>query len=217
MLRGDTAMLIRQAVVSDISAIAVLFNLCFYDSVIHHCGCIPKPQAMEDVFSLVYETEPAAAFVACDATGQVRGYCFAPTGLSGLWWRAVWHGHLVKWGWRWLTGQYGFGLYPVKILALNKLAFLRSSLAPAKAANARILSIAVHPAWQGQGLAGKLMAAADDYFAERQVERVRLEVRPANVPAIRVYEKYGFVRGGSTYDSQGEWLIMFKEMGEKSV
>ncbi|EAX47397.1 GCN5-related N-acetyltransferase [Thermosinus carboxydivorans Nor1] len=210
-------MRIEQATAADIPAIAAIFTECFKESVLHHCGGrLPKPQAMIDVFTLVYDTEPSAAFVARDG-GAVVGYCFAPARLSRLWRRAVLSGALFRWGWRWVTGRYGFGLHPFKIIVLNKLAFLRSAVAPAKAADARILSIAVTKACRGRGVASALMDAALAYFRSCRVRRVRLEVRPDNAPAIRVYEKHGFVRGGVTYDSQGPWLIMFKEMGAGNV
>ncbi|MDR3559923.1 MAG: GNAT family N-acetyltransferase [Negativicutes bacterium] len=197
---------------ADIAAIAALFTESFEESVLHHCGRLPKPRAMQDVFALVYQAEPPAAFIARSADGEAVGYCFAPAALSRLWLKAILGGHIFKWTWRWLSGQYGFGLHPVKIIVLNKLAFLRSAVAPTQAADARILSIAVSPSWRGKRVAGALMAVAMDYFAFREVKRIRLEVRPDNEPAVRLYHHCGFVDSGFTYDSQGPWLIMFKEM-----
>jgi len=203
---------VGQANIADIPAIAAIFTESFRESVLHHCGRLPEPQAMEDVFTLVYEAEKTAAFVARDLEGHVIGYCFAPSALSLLWRRAVLNGHLLKWAWRWLTGRYGIGFHPVKILFFNKLAFLRSAMTPTKAADARILSIAVAAAWRGHGIAGVLMDLADNYFRSRRVRRVRLEVRPDNEAAVRLYRHKGYVPGGSTQDSQGPWLILFKEM-----
>jgi ribosomal protein S18 acetylase RimI-like enzyme len=105
-----------------------------------------------------------------------------------------------------------FWFAPGQSIVLNKLAFLTSAVTPGKAANARILSIAVARAARNQGVASALMAEADMYFKKNKVKRVRLEVRPDNMPAIRVYEKLGYYPGGTTYDSQGPWLIMFKEI-----
>lgn len=208
---------VERARAADVPAIAALFTASFRDSVLHHCGRLPAPQAMQDVFSLVYEAEPAAALVARAADGSLAGYCFAPVALPRLWLRAVTGGHLFRWAWRWLTGRYGFGLHPVKVIVLNKLAFLRSAATPTKAAGARILSIAVADAWRGRGMATALMAEAMAYFRSRGVKRVRLEVRPDNAPAIKVYEHYGFAAAGYTYDSQGPWLIMMKEMEQGHV
>ncbi len=214
MNRGFT---VGRAHAADVPDIAALFTESFRESVLHHCGRLPAPQAMEDVFALVYEAEPDAALVARADDGAVAGYCFAPTALPRLWLRAVTGGHIFRWAWRWLTGRYGFGVYPVQVIVLNKLAFLRSAATPAKAASARILSIAVAPSWRGRGLARAMMAAALVYFRSRRVARVRLEVRPDNAPAIKVYEDCGFVAAGFTYDSQGPWLIMMKEMEQGDV
>lgn len=203
---------IERAVKSDVPAIAAIFTECFEDSVLHHCGKIPKPQAMRDVFSLVWEAETDAALIARVEEGPVIGYCFAPTKLYRLWIKAITGGHLFIWLWHWLTGQYGFGIHPIKVIILNKVAFLLSSASPTTEANARILSIAVLPAWRGHGVAGKLMTEAIAYFREKRVNRVRLEVRPNNAPAIKVYKDKGFIEVGVTYDSQGPWLIMMKEM-----
>ncbi len=203
---------IERAGPGDIPAIAAIFTASFTDSILHHCGRLPKPQAMQDVFQLAYEAEPQAAFVARNHAGAVTGYCFAPTVLPRLWIEAVTGGHVCRWVWRWVSGQYGFGLQPVKMLAMNKAAFFRSAFTPRKAANARILSIAVDPACRGQGIAGRLLQAAIGYFRLRGVRRVRLEVRPDNAAAIKVYTGQGFYRDGYSTDSQGQWLIMFKEM-----
>jgi ribosomal protein S18 acetylase RimI-like enzyme len=208
---------VERAEKNDIAQIAALFTVSFRESVLHHCGKMPKPKAMQDVFLLVFEAEPKAAIVARNSAGNIVGYCFSPVRLAGLWLRCIFHGHIFKWAWRWLTGQYGFGWYPVKIIVLNKISFLHSSLKPAKAANARILSIAVDELWRGRGIAGAMMAKAMEYFAAQKVSRVRLEVRPSNIPAICVYQKFGFVPDGRTRDSQGEWLIMFKEMEQVHV
>ncbi len=205
--------LIVRAGPADINDIARLFTESFLSSVLHHCGgSLPKPQAMQDVFTLVYKAEPEAALIAKNEAGQLVGYCFAPVRLEQLWRKAITGGHIFKWAWRWLTGQYGFGLHPVKIILLNKLAFLRSAATPGKVANARILSIAVAPEARGLGIASALIGEADKYFRQHGVKRIRLEVRPDNRPAIRVYEKWGYYPGGTTYDSQGPWLIMFKEI-----
>lgn len=203
---------ITRAAMRDVPAIAALFTECFRESVLHHCGKLPKPQAMQDVFALVYEAEPAAALLAVSGEGEAIGYCLAPTRLTELWVRAITGGHVFRWAWRWLSGRYGFGLHPVRVIFLNKLAFLRSAATPTQAAQARILSVAVTDAWRGRGVASALMGEAMTYFLKCGVPRVRLEVRPDNVPAIRVYEKWGFTAAGYTYDSQGPWLIMLKEM-----
>lgn len=202
---------VRLAKRDDIPAIASLFTEAFRDSVLHHCGTIPKPRAMEDVFGLVWAAEPEAAFVACDEAGRLAGYCFAPARLYLLWLRALLGGYLLVWTVRWLTGQYGFGLRPLKLIFANKLFFLQSAVTPGKTAGARILSIAVAQSARGQGIASLLMDRAVDRFNRLGIKRARLEVRPDNLPARRVYENHGFQAGGITRDLQGDWLIMYRE------
>lgn len=201
-----------RATADDVSGISRIFLESFTESIIHTCGKIPNFTAIEDLFSCVLAAEPSAAFLAHDTAGQVVGYVFAPSRISNIWKEAVWGGHLFRWAWRWLKGDYGFGLYPVKIMFFNKADFFRSAFAPRVHAEARILSVAVSPAARGRGLATKLMGCALAYFQEKKVPLIRLEVRPDNAAARRVYEKLGFVEAGLTRDSQGDWLIMLKEM-----
>lgn len=201
---------IQRAVAADIPAIAALFTDSFRDSVLHHCGALPKPQAMEDVFTLVREAEPEAAMVAKTEEGRLIGYCFAPVYLPRLWIKAVSGGYIFKWAWRWLTGRYGFGLRPVKVIIMNKLTFLSSAASPSQKGDAHILSIAVDESCRGQGIARRLMEEAFVYFETREAALIRLEVRPDNLPARHLYESMGFVYQGSTFDSQGEWLVMLR-------
>lgn len=203
---------------ADMPATAALFAECFRDSVLHHCrGRMPKPAAMEDVFSLVRRVEPAAAFGIWSTDGRLCGYCFAPTCLPRLWRKALGRNGVWRWAWRWLCGDYGIGLWPIKMIAMNKLNFLRSALRPDESAPARILSIAVAPDSRGNGCAQALLDAALRYQAAQGVQRVRLEVRPENAAARRLYERNGFRQSGVTTDSQGQWLIMWKEMANHDV
>lgn len=201
-----------RATLADVPGIGRLFLASFPESVIHTCGKIPAFAAIEDLFICIYEAEPEAAFIAKDASAQIVGYVLAPTKISSLWKRAVFGGHILRWAWRWFKGDYGFGLYPVTVMFQNKIGFLRSAFKAQISAEARILSVAVDPSMRGQGLATKLMRCALDYFETQRVPLIRLEVRPDNLPAKKIYEQLGFRAAGFTRDSQGDWLIMIKEM-----
>jgi ribosomal protein S18 acetylase RimI-like enzyme len=201
-----------RATLADVPGIGRLFLASFPESIRHTCGTIPNFRAIEDLFTCIYEAEPRAVFVAKDASGQVAGYVLAPAKISNLWKCAVFGGHIFRWAWRWLKGDYGFGLYPIKVMALNKLGFLRSAFSAQISAEARILSVAVNPSLRGQGVATKLMSCALEYFVEQKAPLIRLEVRPDNLPAKKIYENLGFRAAGYTQDSQGVWLIMLKEM-----
>ncbi|UMY19063.1 GNAT family N-acetyltransferase [Methylobacterium organophilum] len=65
---------------------------------------------------------------------------------------------------------------------------------------ARLSSIAVSPARAGQGLGAQLLAAAEADSRRHGRTRLRLEVRVDNGPAIRLYERSGYVRYGAKPD-----------------
>jgi ribosomal-protein-alanine N-acetyltransferase len=57
---------------------------------------------------------------------------------------------------------------------------------------AHITTFAVHPAWRRQRIGERLLLAFLDLAVERGAHEATLEVRLSNVPARRLYEKYGF-------------------------
>ena len=57
---------------------------------------------------------------------------------------------------------------------------------------AHITTFAVHPAWRRQRLADRLLLAFLDLARDRRAREATLEVRLSNLPARRLYEKYGF-------------------------
>ena len=57
---------------------------------------------------------------------------------------------------------------------------------------ARLYSLIVSPEHRGQGIATALLNAGERDAVARDRDRVRLEVRVSNVPAIRLYERHGF-------------------------
>jgi ribosomal-protein-alanine N-acetyltransferase len=61
---------------------------------------------------------------------------------------------------------------------------------------AEILNLAVAPTSRRAGHATALLQICLAEFAQRQIQRVFLEVRESNLPAISFYEKHGFVRTG---------------------
>ena len=60
------------------------------------------------------------------------------------------------------------------------------------AGEAHILTLVVHPEFQGQGYAKKILQHALDLARERKAESIYLEVRPTNQRAISIYQKAGF-------------------------
>lgn len=59
-----------------------------------------------------------------------------------------------------------------------------------------IARIAVRPSARRQGVAGKILSYIEKSCKERGSERLLLEVRERNVPAIAFYRKYGFEKDG---------------------
>ena len=59
-----------------------------------------------------------------------------------------------------------------------------------------IARIAVDPAYRRKGAAARLLHAAEDFCEEKGIDRLMLEVRKSNVPAISFYREYGFAEDG---------------------
>lgn len=58
---------------------------------------------------------------------------------------------------------------------------------------AYITSVSVLPDWMGKGIASNLVLRCVDYAKAAQMRQICLEVASDNLPAIRLYEKSGFV------------------------
>lgn len=65
---------------------------------------------------------------------------------------------------------------------------------------ARIYSIAVDPAYTGQGIGKQLLQAAEQIALARNCIALRLEVRTDNEPAIRLYQQLGYKQFAVTHD-----------------
>ncbi|MCL5801920.1 MAG: GNAT family N-acetyltransferase [Gammaproteobacteria bacterium] len=59
-------------------------------------------------------------------------------------------------------------------------------------AQARLYSVIVHPRYQGRGIARALLHHAEQAATRRGCQRLSLEVRTDNAPALRLYQKDGF-------------------------
>jgi [ribosomal protein S18]-alanine N-acetyltransferase len=199
----------RLATFEDLPEMASVYAAAFPDSLRHFFGDRPSPlKAIADALGLAVRAEPRSNFVA-DQDGQIVGYCLAPAHTSRLA-KACGAACLSRFLLRWITGRYGLGFRALWVLGRDKLQARRQSRNDPHQADAHILSIAVSPDAQGQGVGKTLLRHALCHFDRERVERVRLEVRPDNLPALRLYEKYGFVTVGRTADSQGDWLIMLR-------
>ncbi len=81
-------------------------------------------------------------------------------------------------------------------------------------ANAELFYVYTSPAIRGQGAGWRLLKAFVGEARERyQAGRVFLEVRPSNMAAIRMYERFGFVATGrrKRYYQNGEDALVFEK------
>jgi [ribosomal protein S18]-alanine N-acetyltransferase len=80
---------------------------------------------------------------------------------------------------------------------------------------AHITTFAVHPAWRRQRMGERLLLAILDIAIARGAREATLEVRLSNLPARRLYEKYGFrpvgLRPRYYSDNNEDALIMTTE------
>ncbi|MBO4380597.1 MAG: ribosomal protein S18-alanine N-acetyltransferase [Clostridia bacterium] len=77
---------------------------------------------------------------------------------------------------------------------------------------AHITNIAVKSTERGRGIGGFLLAELISRARNLGVERMTLEVRDGNVPAIKLYESFGFKVEGvrkKYYDNKFDALIMW--------
>ena len=96
------------------------------------------------------------------------------------------------------------------VLGYHLVLFRRGS------AVARLYSVAVAKALRGTGLAGRLMADAERFAARRGCAALRLEVRPDNWPAIRLYQRLGYRKIGvhpQYYADKADALRYEKSLG----
>jgi ribosomal-protein-alanine N-acetyltransferase len=80
---------------------------------------------------------------------------------------------------------------------------------------AHVTTFAVHPAFRRRGIGERLLLEVLDRSLRRQAREATLEVRLSNLPARRLYEKYGFrpvgIRPRYYSDNNEDALIMTTE------
>jgi ribosomal-protein-alanine N-acetyltransferase len=80
---------------------------------------------------------------------------------------------------------------------------------------AHVTTFAVHPAYRRRRIGERMLIALLDLSRDRQAREATLEVRLSNLPARRLYEKYGFrpvgIRPRYYSDNQEDALIMTTE------
>lgn len=140
--------------------------------------------------------------------GRLVGYAIFTSSLKRVQLKAVLRGAIFRWIVAALRGRFGIRLSAVPRILANKAMFVQSGRRYRSDGDAQLLNIAVDPAVQGRGIASGLVRAGLRFLQEQGVPEVRLEVRPWNTAALRVYRKTGWYEVGRTRDLEGEWVVM---------
>jgi GNAT superfamily N-acetyltransferase len=173
-----------------------------------------SPQAVADVMLACLEAEPGCIGVA-EVDGEVIGYIIAVADVGSVRRVSLRRGLPLVWLWRWLRGRYGLSLRGVRHILADKMSSWRGARLPG--ANCpRVLSIAVDPDWQGRGIGKGLLPLAISRLRTQGCDCVRLEVRPENEAARRLYEGFGFTQAGRFEDSRGPWEVMTLQLGPEA-
>ncbi len=188
-----------------------IFLAGFRDELLPTFGESFTGNSMRDVFLFCLEAEPGG-FFAAEENGTVLGYNFVSMSLSRLQIAAVLRGWIFRWALGFLSGSYGITAGALWRMLKNKASFVGSSQRYRNSGDAQVLNIAVSAEARGRGVAGSLMEAAIEYLHRAGARELRLEVRRDNFPAVRVYERAGFVEKGATRDLKGEWVVMIKDL-----
>jgi ribosomal protein S18 acetylase RimI-like enzyme len=199
----------RQVQSQDIPAVVSIFLQAFTPSVEHFLGePLQNNRSICDIFNFIQQAEPQSFFIAA-SEDQVAGYLIASRSMRRIWLKALTQGEVFLWLYRWLSGGYDIGTGPVKSIIRHKLLFLSSKHNYRSASQAQILSIAIHPDYQNNGIARELLNLGLTYL--EGTEEIKLEVRPENQAAYRLYSSLGFEPVDKTSDSQGDWIVMVKK------
>jgi ribosomal-protein-alanine N-acetyltransferase len=192
-----------------IDMVAEIFCLAFENSITFFTPMTQKVKnAIRDVFGLLHRVFGQGFLIAVE-NNQVCGYIVMADDIKRLWLQAVTSGFLKRAVISTISGEYGLTLPTLYKIVQNKLLYFGFEMTTKP--SAQVLSIAVHPKCQGEGIGQKLLSKGIKYIESLGGKRIKLEARPENIAAVKIYEKHGFRTVGETKDLQGKWLIMIRE------
>jgi ribosomal-protein-alanine N-acetyltransferase len=200
----------RVASRDDLLGIGRVYVRAFPDSLRQLRSPNLSPRAVADVAGACFLAEHDCIMIAetRDGSEQIIGYIIAPCDAGGPARVALRRGLVFVWLWRWATGRYRIALRGALGVLRDKLHFRGTWIVPGAECGAAVLSIAVDPSFQGRGVGKRLLTEGISRLQRLNCECVRLEVRPDNEPARRLYEHVGFRRVGEFRDSRGPWVTM---------
>lgn len=188
---------------------AELFCSAFKDSITFFTPINDKiKNAMKDIFHLLYWTFSKGFFVAVE-DDEVCGYIIMADNVKKLWIQALTSGSIFKALFSLIIGRYGITFSTLYNIIKNKLFYLHFEISTKP--SAQLLSIGVHPKYQGRGVGKQLLSKGIEYIESLGIRRIKLEARPDNISAVKLYEGFGFKTVGKARDLQGEWLVMVRE------
>jgi len=199
---------VRSVLDSDVDDIASIFIRAFPESVRHYYGASPPPVAgFRDIFAFLSRAQ-RRNFLVYEECGVVLGYVIVPRTMGRVWAKALLGGYVFLWVAKWLSGRYGISFRRARTILANKLLFAGYSGEQLLRGHAQVLSVAVDPRAQGRGIGRQLIQAGLALLRQQGACTVKLEVRPGNEPARRIYSSLGFREAGRSRDSQGQWIVM---------
>ncbi len=191
--------------------VAAIFVQAFIDSIKFFVKPDKKTgEAFRDVFNLLLKIFPNSFFVAVDEANRIAGYIIVTSNIKKLWLQSIKSGFVLKAFFKWISGRYGISLKVSLKVLHNKSHYIIFEGSTENCA--QILSIAVESKYQGRGIGKQLVYTGLEYLKSEGIKKVKLEVRPDNIPAKKIYESFDFKAVDEVNDLQGKWLIMKKEL-----
>jgi len=166
-----------------------------------------RPSALLDVWTFL-QRHFGSGFLGAYDQERLVGYALFVCSLGSVQRKATVTGEIFKWALRALVGRYDFQVSALARVVRNKVYFFCGAQRFRTHGDAQLLNVAVDPAAQGRGIAKVLVRAGLEAMSRQGVPEVRLEVRPWNTAAVKVYERTGWREVGRTRDLDGEWVVM---------
>lgn len=206
--------MIRRACPRDIKAVVEIFGLSFQHSIENLMDTGANWKSIGDFFMPLLQS-PCCYFYVIEKQDRVCGYLVVLTHIRSFWWEVLRKGYPFIWLKNLLLGQYGISPMSLFRILWNKFSFFSFAVRSRRHEMAQILSIGIHPKYRRKGYARSLLEKGLEDLKGAGVPWVKLEVRPENTAARKLYEGLGFSSHSDYQDSQGDWLVMVKKVSER--